>query len=196
MAKEKLPPPRAPREIEKYAEQLRVFLGVAPDVSYFNIVSAIENDLGLKLRGFSLQIISREEYSGIEAYTEYGPPRIIVREDIYEAAYRDDVRSRFTLAHELGHLCLHWGCPRARLVRSAQEKVMRSKQDVRIEQEASRFAGALLIPSSIAARIAEPWRLASICRVSAEAASRRLQHVAEIGDALAGLPIRTLFGVS
>lgn len=51
--------------------------------------------------------------------------------------YRDARRRRFTIAHELGHWCLH----RQRLRRSSLELAGE------LEGEANEFAGALLIPT-------------------------------------------------
>lgn len=194
MPSDKYPKPHPLTKIEDYSEGLRTLLGQG-DKSHFNIVIAIENGLGLKLPEFSLVVRSQEKLGPIEAFTEFTPLRMIVRQDIYEAAYRDDFRSRFTLAHELGHLCLHWGHPAPKLAPSAQ-KFKDSPRNARIEMEANQFAGAFLMPRTVACRFDDPRLLASLCRVSEVAASRRLNELWVQGADFTTKSVRALFGVN
>jgi IrrE N-terminal-like domain len=160
---------------------------------HFDIISAIENGLVQHLQGFTLEVRSQKELGKIEAFTEFNPVRIVVREDIYEGAYKDDTRARFTLAHELGHLCLHWGYPRPRLAPEAQKSNDPSAKG-RVEKEANQFAAAFLMPRSVATKIDEPRRLASLCRVSDKAASYRLHDLWGQNESLSTEGVRKLFG--
>jgi hypothetical protein len=193
MPKDKYPKSHSPPEIENYALRLRLLLGVG-DQPHFNIISVVENGLSQKLPGFFVEILPRSNLGATEAVTEFGPPRIVVREDIYEAAFREDPRSRFTIAHELGHLCLHWGYPRPRLAPKSQ-RFPNSPRNSRIEAEANQFAGAFLMPRAVASKFDQAQKLASLCRVSDVAASRRLHDLWFESDGLTTKGVRSLFGL-
>lgn len=188
----KYPKPCPPSIIEGYAQGLRQLLRFG-DRPYFNIVSAIENGLGEHLQGFALEVWSKKELNMVEAFTGFNPVRIVLREDIYEGACKDDTRARFTVAHEVGHLCLHWGFPRPRLTPEAQKPNDPSAKG-RLEKEANQFAAAFLMPRSLVERINEPRRLASLCRVSDLAAYYRIHDLWGQTDSLTTEGVRRLFG--
>lgn len=114
-------------EIEEIAESVRQHFGLGwGPIS--NVIRLLE------VKGVS---ICRLEIEGekIEAFSRWSGERpfIFLASDKSSAA-----RSRFDVAHELGHLCLH------RWVTAAEiEDTARLKQ---IEAEANRFAGAFLLP--------------------------------------------------
>lgn len=174
MKKEKRPKHPKPHEfddIDSHAAKLCGLLN-PHDRPEFSIVWAIENELTSHLRDFSLEIWTAEKLGGVEAFTDFEPARIVVREDIYEGAYRNDAHCRFTLAHELGHLCLHSGFPRPRLAPELQS-LEKSSAVRRVENEANHFAGAFLIPQKIANQfIDHPDRLARRCCVSTLTAAK------------------------
>lgn len=188
----KHPPPFLAAAIEEYTQLLRILLGVE-DQPRFNIIPVIENGLMKYLKNFSLEIWSQEALGKVHAFTAFGPARMVVREDVYEAAYKDEARARFTIAHELGHLCLHWGYPRPRQAPEFQN-IGRSPIVNRIENEANHFAGAFLMPKFVAHQLADPDRLAQRCCVSNLAATKRLDDLLRRGDALNATTVRTLFG--
>lgn len=91
-------------------------------------------------------------------------------------------RSRFDLAHELGHLVMHTRVPPGHIQSDAELRRQ-------IEQEADAFASALLMPRSAlladASRepaVPEILRLKSRYRVSAMAMTRRLHDVGRLSD--------------
>lgn len=114
-------------ELEDFAEATRKFfsLGVGP---ISNLVRLLE------VKGVS---ICRYEMVGenVEAFSYWSGhrPFIFLASDKNSAA-----RSRFDVAHELAHLCLH---------RWVTEEDMANPQRLKvIEAEANRFAGAFLLP--------------------------------------------------
>lgn len=118
-----------PGEIERAAAELRAVWGVRegplPDLVYLAevhgvVVARIELELP-KLDGFS--------FFSVEA----GRPFVILNAS--KASY---VRSRFDLAHELGHMVLH---------RSLLSQRHGEADHKRLESEAHRFASALLLPA-------------------------------------------------
>lgn len=193
-------------QIEIYSLKLRRLLKIGDEETSFDFLKIVENDLGKALRGFSLRVARMEEMpeTGADAYTDFYPPTIILREDIYEGVYRHEHRSRFTLAHELGHLALHWGLPRARLAPKPSKYIDHSitrstrvmtDEEKRIENEAHRFAGAFLMPRSIVIQHRlTPHKLATRCNVSLEAASKRIQSILHEDDKFDADGIRGLFG--
>lgn len=191
-ARPRYPKPYEPAVIESYTQRLRSLLHFG-DKPHFNIIELIENKLGEHLEDFALEVWSLGESGPVEAHTLFNPVRIMVREDIYEGAYKDDARARFTVAHELGHLCLHWGFPRPRLSPEAQRPNDPSPKG-RMEKEANQFAAAFLMPQSLAKKIDDPRRLASLCRVSDKAASYRLHGLWGQNDRLTTEDVRKLFG--
>jgi len=188
----KHPKPFLPTAIEEYTQLLRILLGVG-DHPHFNIISVIENGLSKYLSDFSIEIWPQKELGKVDAFTAFGPVRIVVREDVYDGAYKDEARARFTLAHELGHLCLHWGYPRPRQAPEFQN-IGRSPIVNRIENEANQFAGAFLMPKIVAQQFKQPDRLAQRCCVSNLAATKRLDDLLRRGDELNASSVLTLFG--
>ena len=95
------------------------------------------------------------EYKGAETSEDRQPESIIVRSaenfSIYLPFVTSYVRDRFTIAHELGHLFLHYpvvaaGRPDVEMV--ATRWVDKSNPDLqRCEWEANWFAAGLLMPS-------------------------------------------------
>lgn len=188
----KYPNPYSLAAIESRANGLRRLLGFENE-TYFNIADAAENRLSRKLPNFFVQVLTHKEMSKIEAYTEYEPARISIREDFYEGACRDDVRSRFALAHEFGHLSLHWGYPRPRA--PVGYVGPRQKAERRVEKEANIFAGMFLMPTEVAMRLQnDRLALARTCRVSEEAAAHRLHLLLIQSDRTPMGNIRRVFG--
>jgi hypothetical protein len=94
-------------------------------------------------------------------------------------------RTRFTLAHELGHFLMEWHEPTGETGFTCQDSDMRAtgmaEQHIRQESEANRFAIELLAPRSLAAPhlspdpdLADALSLAQALGISVEAAVRRM----------------------
>jgi Zn-dependent peptidase ImmA (M78 family) len=74
----------------------------APDV-----IELFEKKLPRLFPSYALTVRSDEDMLAIgnaEAYTEFNPPLIAVRNSVYLLASRNDGRARMTFAHEFGHL--------------------------------------------------------------------------------------------
>ena len=56
---------------------------------------------------FYLHSVSKNEMPNCYAQAIPDEHEIVIREDVYEGAINNDPRSRFTLAHEIGHYILH-----------------------------------------------------------------------------------------
>ena len=68
--------------------------------------------------------------------------------EIIVPSHTSIVRDRFTIAHELGHYCLHYVLPRNRGELQAERVVALRKGSNRIEWEANWFAAAFLMPAA------------------------------------------------
>lgn len=105
---------------------------------------------------------------------------ILLSERTYEQLRMDVPRSRFTLAHELGHAILHGAFLSASLEgRFPQKRYKRTTLKAYLDPEwqANCFAGAFLMPTPLMGKcLREGWSLAKIAsyfRVSHEAAAIR-----------------------
>ena len=114
-------------EIENIAAECRKLwgLGYGP---ISNVLSLVEGNGVITAR-------LRLEGERIEAFSFWNGPRPFV----FLASEKDSsTRARFDVAHEIGHLVLHRGV--------GQEDIEDPKTLYRVEMEANRFAGALLLP--------------------------------------------------
>ena len=103
---------------------------------------------------------------------------VVVNSDI-----SNNRRRRFTIAHEVGHVCLHLQTGMESRFRCSERDISSGNDDNRqYEREANEFASALLMPSfavsSMIRRDGISWALAGEvkqqCEVSLEAAARRV----------------------
>lgn len=118
----------ADRQIEFFAEQLRAHwtLGDGPVA---NMVRTLESN-GIPVWRTAF------EANTLDAFSEYRLPHPIV---VLSSDKQNYYRSRFDAAHELGHLVMH---------RQVDQSLLRKAADFKlIENQAHRFAGALLLPA-------------------------------------------------
>ncbi|MFN8286029.1 MAG: ImmA/IrrE family metallo-endopeptidase [Chitinophagales bacterium] len=79
-----------------------------------------------------------EQFDGVTAYSDNGYPMIVLNKN------KPNDRKRFTLAHELGHMIMHFPY---RFNPNFYDKMENEKDDV-FEREADRFASEFLLPAS------------------------------------------------
>lgn len=133
-------------DIEIIASDVREQIGVGPFDPISNLVRAIER-AGIAVIGSTVDMESGQ-HSGASYWPDYpfGRPIICISRGM------PGDRQRFTTAHELGHLILHqWRKPEPKIA----------------EQEANRFAGALLIPREAIGEIEAPVTLRVLAHVKA-----------------------------
>jgi Zn-dependent peptidase ImmA (M78 family)/DNA-binding Xre family transcriptional regulator len=125
-------------DIEEAAEECRERWGLG---------RAVIEDLSLATETAGILVVREETgVANIEGLSAWS--RVLDRPFIFLSADKDNgYRSRFDLAHEIGHLVLHRGAPGTNSI----------EQHKMLEQQAHRFAGALLLPAeSFAAEIRLP----------------------------------------
>lgn len=117
----------------------------------FNIVDII-NDLEKVIENYGIKVLYSnmslfDEPSSISGYSlvnDDGKPEIVVNVNHVEG------RRRFTMAHELGHIILHWNYPNKKLNKEDVNILYRdnSSEDTTNEREteANEFAAQLLLP--------------------------------------------------
>jgi Zn-dependent peptidase ImmA (M78 family) len=171
---------RSAKEIEALTLAWRDRLGV-PNEWAPSMVRLLENELPKipKLGQFALVTRADLGMGDAEAYTEFNPPHIVVRNSVYQLARKGDGRSRMTLAHELGHLVMHPGAAKLRsdFGRSNSVKLRPFES---AEWQANKFASLFLMPLHIIRDFASASQLTENCQVSLRAAEIRFSELAPI----------------
>jgi len=153
---------RSMKDIWNTADMVRKIFGVPGEMT-FPIMDVIEFRLERFLPGFYIEVSSKSELNGDEARAVPGENTIIFSETVYERAWKNDGRSRFTAAHELGHLLMHRNVMLARS--STEFPIYRDA-----EWQADCFAGGLLMPQNVVQKFADPGEMALECGVTFSAA--------------------------
>jgi hypothetical protein len=115
------------------AHEFRLKLGIA-DQTYVEIIDILEFRVVEFIPDFKLMVRRDIELEAL-AVTTFDPPRIYVRETVYDAACNGDPDCRQILAHELGHLLLH-------------EKVTMGRMQENTEGHIEQFRGLNLLEST------------------------------------------------
>lgn len=181
MIEDFLVPSKSLKDIEAKALAWRDAFDIAnawaPDV-----IDIFERKLPKLFPTFTLVVCPDREMADIgdaEAYTEFNPPLVAVRNSIYRAASHNEGRARMTFAHELGHLVLHPGAAKLRTESNNQtDKRLRPFESA--EWQARKFAAFFLLPAHIVREFSSPRQLADACHVSLQAAEIRFREVGHI----------------
>jgi Zn-dependent peptidase ImmA (M78 family) len=123
---------------------------------------------------FKLKLVADFELPNAEARA-YGKVWVLkVRDSVFNALEKHgNVRARWTIAHELGHLVLHHPGSQHRKVPG---QPVRSR-DRLLESEAHIFASEFLAPSNLVAEYRTANEIRANFQISSEAAARRKKEV-------------------
>lgn len=158
--------PRSKLQIRELANKVRGLISARDDVP-LDIVSLLEIYLQeLKVEIF---VLDRQEMKTVEASTDSDDLKIFIRDDVYEALHNGDGRSRFTIAHEIGHLLMHENVSLAR-----DQVPPKAYEDS--EWQADVFAAELLVPLHVAAMYNDPSELSMTMGVSFTCAKNRISE--------------------
>lgn len=137
-------------DIALRAVRFREHLGIA-ETLYVDIVEILEFRVREFIPEFKL-MVRRDIELDKTAITTENPPRIYVRETIYDAACEGDSESRRILAHELGHLLLHHKIdgPKHKSLESYQPEFSGMTSLDSSEDQADIYARNLLVPPFLA----------------------------------------------
>jgi Zn-dependent peptidase ImmA (M78 family) len=156
-----------PREIARFTRLIRKLLGIH-DRRAINLLAVFEQ-LRKIFPKLKLRVVSDADLEGAEARAYPSFWLIKIRKGIYEGLLRGDVGSRWTFAHELGHVLLqHPGKPFRK----------RSSANDLVEQQAHIFAAEFLAPSDLARNCKSPEEIGVVFRLSNKAAGRRFSEIA------------------
>lgn len=178
MIEDFLVPARTAKQIEDLALAWRDALGVS-DAWAPDMLRSIEVELPRIFSQFCLVVRPDFEMGDAEAYTEFNPPQIAVRESIYKLAQKFDGRARMTFGHELGHLVMHPGAAKLRL-ESGNKSAQKIKPFESAEWQARKFGAFFLLPAHIVSQFGSFRELAANCQVSLQAAEIRFSEVGHI----------------
>lgn len=166
--------PLSRAQIERIASDQRALWRTLKqqDPDCFPIDRFIEFVLVPYLPGFQLELVDDEEMPGYEGAT--WPDQRLMRfpNSVYEGACAGDPRSRFTMAHELGHLMLHEGTQRFDRRTDPAQRVVAYRDS---EWQANEYAASILMPRHIVKQLRCATQIADRCGVSYHAASTRLK---------------------
>jgi Zn-dependent peptidase ImmA (M78 family) len=160
-------PGRSRKKIRSISDRVRQALELIEpriDVQRF-----LEHDLLEKL-DVVFHIAEMEDMGEDEALTFPDRHEIHVREDVYEALRRGDLRARFTVIHEFAHWVLH---PRIALARSSRPGAHQFFEDS--EWQADAFAAEFLMPADLVIKYCKTAaQVAAMFGVSMDAAIIRV----------------------
>ena len=133
--------PRSWESIDRDANLLRRTYGFH-DKDYFPVIQFLEHILCNEAEAIDLDIIEDKDALEFEGCTSLDGKIIFLRNSVYKGAYKNQVRHRFTVAHEIGHAILHAGqTPTMALMSKHPDKPF-----CQSEPQANRFAASLLAP--------------------------------------------------
>lgn len=158
--------------IAESAHQFRCAFGISKDL-YVDIIDVLEFRVREFIPSFKL-VVRRDIELDVTAETTIDPPRIYVRETVYDSACDGDVSCRHILAHELGHLLMH-----SKIAGSMQkdplgyaEQFVRMNLNENSEAQADVFARNFLVPPYVAfSKRADTTELARLTGTSKNIAS-------------------------
>lgn len=156
-------PPMSTIALRAFAEKVRSAF-VRGDQIEFPIMDVIEFRLGMIFDGFYIDVRDMESMGEDEGRVIGGTLAIALREDVYEAAWENDGRARFTASHELGHFLMHRTITMAR-TREDDDKIFCDA-----EWQADTFAGTLLMSPRHLAEFADVDDASEKCGMTSAAA--------------------------
>ncbi len=155
--------PASKKVLGEFAQAVRS-LFVGPDRIDFPIMEVIEVKLQSIVPEYYLEVCDRALMGPDEGRVLAGGSCIMLREDVYELAWRGHGRARYTACHELAHFLMHRQVVMAR-AREDHQPIYRDA-----EWQADEFAGRLLMSSRHLGSFADAGDAAKQCGMSPEAA--------------------------
>jgi Zn-dependent peptidase ImmA (M78 family) len=163
-------------EIAELAATARTLCEVKREDWAPDLVKVLMEKLPSLFDGFECDIVADDNLPGADARATFTkrrgkhlPYRILIKRSVFARLEREDGRSRFTVAHELGHLWMHPGDVRNRMT-EVQSRPDFISPSVSGERQANRFATGFLMPGWHVRQCANPAELECRCKVSEEAA--------------------------
>ena len=158
--------PMSERKIQDVADIIRrLFYPIGH--KYVDVIDLIERKLPFAFEGFNYEVVESSELPDREAEMNPYEYCIRMRTSVYEGACNHDGRSRFTIAHELGHFFLHRNQTVAFGMPAKHGLIPAFRHS---EWQADTFARNLLAPLHLAKGLTVP-SIAAVFEVSREVAA-------------------------
>ena len=145
------------------------------DCFSFPVVKFLEWGMPIIDPDFNYEIVENGIMGNVEGLTIPEINTIRIREDVYEAAMRDEGRARFTLAHEFGHYIMHKDQIYNGHTRT-KEPLFDHEAYEDSEWQANTFAGVLLMPPPLIIGLSAD-EVMDKCKVSRSAAEYNLSKI-------------------
>jgi IrrE N-terminal-like domain len=155
------------------------------DVLNFNIVNLLDGLKGIKFKDdYILSIVLFTEERVAPAYVDFlkpcesksGKVILYVHEEVWKLANMGDPKSRYILAHELGHIILHRG-ERQEYSDTGASRYKAFPPERQAENQANWFADAFLAPDNLVSRFSSPLEFSLKMDFPGEYAVRRFDEV-------------------
>jgi len=171
-------PPLSRKQIRQRADDLRSALRIAGP--YFPVIDVVEFVFQKEINGFVLDVWSTDDMNNAfghatHAMTYPNELLMILREDVYRGARKDNGRDRFTVAHEVAHVVLHRAAGMA--MRLPAELLAFENS----EWQADAYAGEILMPLPFVLECRTVDEIVKMFKVSYEAARVRRSVLAQEG---------------
>ncbi len=163
-------------EIEHKAYAWRDALRIPQGRTIPDLLNVLEHELPEIFPEFFLRV-EENNVDGVEAYTQFDPPSITVRDYVYENAASQDGRARMTLAHELGHLVMHKSAVPMNRAPGKYSSLQQLPKFASAEWQANTFASAFLLPEWLVREYDNDTDVASAFSVSLAAARVRREKL-------------------
>lgn len=149
---------RSYQTVAELASRVRERLGVAHRFK-FNIVKLLRSLIGKEFEGLGLLHLDLFEHDHDPvAYVTFGPLTLHVHREIWEDADIGEPKSRFILAHELGHILMH-GHHRQAYSEDEKARLSFPQQEESAEVQANWFAACFLAPDHLVRRYKDETEL-------------------------------------
>ncbi len=173
-------PALAATTIRTIAQNMRYVLGFG-NVYVPNMCGILEHELLNVVPDYEFAVqeqIILEDGTFAEAQTQFSPPQITFCSEVYYQLVAEKPRARFTAAHELGHMLLHYGA--RNLNRLPQ--ISRAKYNANsAEWQANTFAASFLAPEHLLRGFSSPEQASEMLFISLEAAKIQMTEL-KIGN--------------
>jgi len=124
--------------------------------------------------GFGYHIAEIEDLKECAAFTIPEQRLVVLRQDIYEGVFKEDVFARSTVVHELAHIVLNHAVTLNRGAAIGKHQFCEDS-----EWQAKALTAALMMPIEACKAAHSAAELAAMCGTSTQAASYRLQKLTE-----------------
>lgn len=126
--------------------------------------------------GFNYMYEEVAELQDCAAFTIPERNIVVVREDVYEGLFTDDVFSRSTVIHELSHIVLDHAVKLHRNAILGKHKFFEDS-----EWQAKALTAAVMMPVEICAQARSAHELAQLCGTSSRSAGYRIDNLVKRG---------------